>query len=586
MKSLVFDIETDGLISTKIWCLSALDTETKEQVSFGPDKIKEGVEYLKTADKLIGHNIMGFDIPTITKLTGVDLSDKVLVDTLVLSRLFNPVREGNHGLERWGYALGSPKIEFTEYSKFSSDMLKYCEQDVYLNYLVYKALRQESRGFSRLSIDLEHAVYDIINRQRKHGFLFDEQKASILLATMSQRAAELLTEVHKVFKSKKDIRTIYPRFNPDNVMLKMGVDNFGANTRLTPAEYKKLSVDKEPFVERFYIKEFNPGSRLQIGDYLQKFGWKPKEFTPTGQPKIDEKILAKVKGIPQASLISEFLTLQKRIAQIDSWFKELDTDTGRVHGFVNPNGTITGRMTHRKPNMAQVPSLGSVYGSECRACWTVPKGYKLVGIDASGLELRMLAHYMKDEAYTNEIINGDIHTANQKLAGLESRNQAKTFIYALLYGAGDEKLGSVVGGDKRAGKHLRKSFFDNLPAFAVLKDKVNRASRSKSLTSLDGRKLFVRSEHSALNTLLQGAGAVLMKQALVIFDNALKEKPHIKYSFVANVHDEWQLEVLEQYADEVGKIGVESIKQAGVQLNLNCALDGEYKIGDNWSETH
>jgi DNA polymerase I-like protein with 3'-5' exonuclease and polymerase domains len=215
--------------------------------------------------------------------------------------------------------------------------------------------------------------------------------------------------------------------------------------------------------------------------------------------------------------------------------------------------------------------------------WTVPKGYKLVGIDASGLELRMLAHYMEDKEYTNEIVNGDVHTANQHLAGLESRNQAKTFIYALLYGAGDEKLGSVAGGGREAGSRLRQSFFDNLPSFTNLKNKVARASARGHLKGLDGRKLFVRSEHSALNTLLQGAGAIVMKQALVFFNRKLQG---MDAKFVCNIHDEWQLEVIEDSADTVGILGVESIVEAGKYLNLKCPLDGEYNVGSNWSETH
>jgi DNA polymerase I-like protein with 3'-5' exonuclease and polymerase domains len=233
--------------------------------------------------------------------------------------------------------------------------------------------------------------------------------------------------------------------------------------------------------------------------------------------------------------------------------------------------------------MAQIPSTNSSYGKECRACWTVPKGYKLVGIDASGLELRMLAHYMNDEDYTNEILNGDIHTTNQKLAGLESRNQAKTFIYALLYGAGDAKLGTVAGGGKSTGRNLRKSFISNLPSFKAVKDRVARAATRGYLKALDGRKLYVRSEHSALNTLLQGAGAIVMKQALVILDKKIK---HLDAHFVANVHDEWQIEVRQDQADEVGRLGVEAIIEAGKVLKLNCPLDGEYKVGDNWSETH
>ena len=342
-------------------------------------------------------------------------------------------------------------------------------------------------------------------------------------------------------------------------------------------------MEKDKKVVRINIEEFNPGSRKQIGIYLQKLGWQPEEFTPTGQPKVDETILGKIEGIPQAELLTNYLMLQKRIAQIKSWLDELDAKDNRVRGYVNPNGTITGRMTHRGPNMAQVPSVSSVYGSECRACWIVPKNYKLVGIDASGLELRMLAHYMNDKEYTNEIINGDIHTANQKLAGLESRDQAKTFIYALIYGAGDEKLGSVAKGSRRTGKKLRESFISNLPSFKNLRNRIEREASKGKIKGLDGRTLIIRNEYSALNTLLQSAGAIVMKEALVCFSNLIS---NLDANVVANVHDEWQVEVYKDHAEEVGDLGVKAIREAGVRLFLNCPLDGEYKVGLNWSETH
>jgi len=215
----------------------------------------------------------------------------------------------------------------------------------------------------------------------------------------------------------------------------------------------------------------------------------------------------------------------------------------------------------------------------------VPEGKKLVGFDASGLELRMLAHYMKDEDYTNEIINGDIHTANQRLAGLESRNQAKTFIYALLYGAGDEKLGSVAGGGREAGKQLRESFLNNLPSFAALKDRVSEAAGRGYLIGLDGRKLGVRSEHSALNTLLQAAGAIVMKKALVILDDYAKLWK-LDYKIIGNIHDEVQSEVAEKDAEKFGWLAVECLKAAGLEFNLRCPLDGEYKVGTTWADTH
>ena len=574
---LVFDIETDDLKATKIWCLVAQDVDSGRIYKYPPEKLQEGYELLSNANTLIGHNIIGFDIPMVEKFGGVDLSKIPVIDTLVLSRLFNPNRGGGHSLENWGYLLNFKKIEFEEYLNYSKEMLDYCVRDVQVNTLVLKKLREESRGFSKQCIALEQDIAKIMKQQELDGFKFDEMKAQLLLAELREKKQAIENEVHNTFKPKwVDDKLVTPYIKKDGNLSKRG---------LTDDEYQRCldTNNFEPFM-RQTLQDFNLGSRKQIGEYLIDFGWKPERFTPTGQPIVDEKTLSQITHIHEAKLIADFLLLQKRIAQVDSWVEAVQED-GRVHGFVIPNGAITGRMTHRNPNMAQVPAVYSPYGKECRACWTVEEGNVLLGVDASGLEIRMLAHYMNDEEYTNEIINGDIHTSNQKLAQLESRDKAKTFIYALMYGAGDEKLGSVVGGTTADGKRARQYFFDNKPSFKSLRDRVQRASAKGYLKGLDGRKLYIRNAHSALNTLLQGAGAIIMKQGLVMLDNVLKLNA-VEYKFVANIHDEWQIEVPKDKADFIGEFAVKSIVKAGEHFKLRCPLDGEYKIGDNWSETH
>ena len=584
MTSYVFDIETNGLNPTKIWCASLLDVDTKEQFNYGPDALDKALDSLQNADKLIGHNILGFDIPVIKNLTGIDLFDKTIVDTLVLSRLFNPVREGNHGLERWGYHLGCPKIDFHEYDTYSTEMLKYCEQDVYLNYRVYMALKKESAGFTKQSVELEHNVALLLNKQRQHGFLLDQEKCGSLLEELSTLSLNIEEDIVKAMGKPATAYELRPKYTQAGKLSKLGaIVNSKKSQKLTDEQFDYFTANKDSYLIVKTEDDFNINSRKQIGERLIKLGWVPEKFTPTGQPIIDEGTIKKIKDIPEALLIANYFMLQKRIAQLLSWFKELNEDTGRVHGFVNHNGTITGRMTHRSPNMAQIPSSSSEYGAECRACWTVPEGYKLVGIDASGLELRMLAHYMNDKDYTNEVINGDIHTTNQKLAGLESRSQAKTFIYAFLYGAGDAKIGQVAKGTKKDGARLKKSFLNNLPPLKHLRDSVKREAAKGYVKGLDGRKVFVRSEHAALNTKLQSAGAIVMKQAQVILADKIKD---LDAAFVANVHDEWQIEVRADQAETVGKLGVEAIVEAGLHFNMDCPLDGEYNIGDNWYETH
>ena len=545
----VLDIETNSQ-HNKIWMVVTRNIETDEVKVW---KEVSGLQkYLDSCDLIIMHNGICFDQPVLKEQWKITMMQSQVYDTLVASRLLSPSLEGGHSLDAWGKRLGFLKGEFSDWdSGWSQEMEDYCIQDTLVTKKLYEYLLTEfkQQKFSQRSIDLEHKVQAIIAVQERNGFKLDEMAGITLLTTLQNRLAAIEVELQSIFPTK-------------------------VTERISEKTGKKLKDN---------IEVFNPGSRKQIGERLIEKGWKPEKFTEKGQPIVDETVLEKV-NIPEAQAIAEYLLLQKRIAQIDSWLKACKD--GRVYGKVITNGAVTGRMTHHSPNMAQVPNSGSPYGEECRSLWTVEKGYKLVGIDASGLELRMLAHYMKDDAYTNEVVSGDIHTANQKAAGLETRSQAKTFIYAFLYGAGDAKIGKVVGAGAKEGQELKSRFLQNTPSLKTLRESVGKIAKDKgTLPGLDGRRLQVRSDHAALNTLLQGAGAIVMKQALVLLDEKLMTLG-VDYKFVANVHDEWQIEVEEAYADMVGKLGVSAIEQAGNVLEMRCPLTGEYRVGNNWKETH
>ncbi len=547
------DIETT-LDHSKIWCVVTKDLDTQEVRIW--KEAKDLSEYIKAASLIVAHNGIAFDFYLLNKLWKCQITLKRVRDTLVLSRLLNPSLEGGHSLANLGKLLGIEKSEFTDFdlqTQSLDEMVQYCKQDVEVLHRIYNYLEAELKRqeFSTQSQELEHEVQAIIAVQERNGFKFDEQSAMQLLAELKAKLDAITVEMQGIFP---------PRITT------------GRTHKTTGKPLKDI------------IEPFNPGSRQQIAERLIEKGWKPEKFTEKGSVIVDETTLEGL-DFPEAKAIAEYLMLQKRIAQIESWIEHIQAD-GRVHGKVITNGAVTGRMTHHSPNMAQVPNTGAIYGAECRNLWTVEKGCKLVGIDASGLELRMLAHYMNDNEYTNEVVSGDIHTANQTAAGLETRNQAKTFIYAFLYGAGAAKIGKIVGGSAKEGQKLITNFLRNTPKLERLREKVAKAYAARGvLLGLDGRKLLVRSEHSALNTLLQGAGAIVMKKALVLLHRDLTNRK-IPFKFVANVHDEWQVEVPEQYADEVGQSGVRAIQNAGLEFKMNCPLTGEYKIGATWKETH
>ena len=576
MKQIVFDIEANGLNPDTVWCIIAYEREAKEYIEWSGDTLPNFKDWVKEQDELevIGHNIIGYDIPVLERLLKVDFSKCKVTDTLVMSRLAEPSRLGGHSLENWGQLLHLPKGEHSDWLNFSQDMLEYCKQDVRVNELVYQRLLRDLNSFGTESVMLEGQVQRIISKQIENGWLLNQRAAFNLLGELKEKKFDLEDKVHEKFKPLPTfIKEITPKVKKDGTYSVVGLKFLGDQWEIAVAPFSRLDYP-----------EFNLGSRQQIGRYLKYFGWQPETFTDKGQPIVDEGVLSKVKGIPEAELIGEYLMIQKRIAQVQSWLDAVKDD-GRVHGYVNANGAVTGRMTHSSPNMGQVPAGYSPYGKECRAVWVVPEGYKLVGMDASGLELRMLAHYMNDKDYTNEILTGDIHTANQLAAGLDTRSQAKTFIYAFLYGAGDAKIGSIVGGTARDGRRLKAKFLKNTPALGALRERVVVAAGRGFVFGLDRRKVSIRSEHAALNSLLQSAGAIIMKKALCILDEyATLHK--INYKIIGNIHDEIQTEVATKDAERFGRLATASIEAAGLHYELNCPLAGEYQIGDNWSETH
>jgi DNA polymerase-1 len=542
------DIETDGLDATVIWCAVCRYNNVNTVICNERD-FKDYMASVPEASWVF-HNGIGFDIPVLSRLWNVSFDKGSVVDTLVLSRLSDPSRSGGHSLRNWGNILGFAKGDHSDWSQLTPEMIDYCMRDTEVTQAVHEALQKELEGFSEESIKLEHEVQWVIQQQERNGWLLDQRLAFSLCGTFKEKMNDIETKLQEVF----------PPVVEERWSEKTG---------------KRLK-DK--------VTVFNPGSRQQVAERLEAKGAVWKELTPSGRPQVDERTLADNQHIPEAVLVLEYLLLQKRYAQVSSWLEHVQDD-GRVHGRVTSNGAVTGRMTHQTPNMAQVPAGYSQYGNECRQCWTVPTGKKLVGFDASGLELRMLAHYMDDEEFTNVLLTEDVHTRNQMAAGLDTRPQAKTFIYAFLYGAGDAKIGSIVGGSASHGRKLKQRFLSNTPALESLRERVGGASQRGHLVGLDGRKLWVRSEHSALNTLLQAAGAIVMKKALVLLDDYAKQW-NIDYKFVGNIHDEVQTEVAEAQAEKFGYLAVECLKAAGLYYKLRCPLDGEYQIGTTWAETH
>jgi DNA polymerase I-like protein with 3'-5' exonuclease and polymerase domains len=582
-----FDLEADNLYwdVTKVHCIATLNDAD------GPKlwtDIPAALEYLDKQDIITAHNGINYDVPVLDKLYGWKPKAKV-EDTLVMSRVIFPhlydydfkmkridaKSYGSHSLDAWGLRVGEHKQKFEgPWDLYTEEMGEYCVQDVVTLKAVHKYL--ESQNLAESSYELEHKVATICNMMHLHGFKFDRDKANDLYATLSANRNKI----------QQDLTTLFPERVEKRVSERTG----------------KPLKDK--------VIQFNPGSRDHITYWLKKkYNWEPKSFTPSGKPEVNEEILLELPW-PEAQALAEYFQLQKVIGMLaegDAAWLKLERE-GWLHGTINTNGAVTGRATHRNPNMAQVPSGRTKYGKGIRSMFTVRPGYKLVGVDMSGLELRCLSHYLalydKGE-YAHEVIQGDIHWTNAQAAGFipkgtikdesieehkQARKKAKLFIYAFIYGAGDAKIGLTLNTNQKGGKEVKEKFLTATPAIAKLRADVKKAVDTRGyLVGLDGRKLHVRSAHAAVNTLLQSAGAVTCKQWLVYaYERAIERgwEWDKDFALCAWVHDELQWEVREEIAEDFAKMVVECNALAGEQFKFRCPLDGDSKIGNNWMETH
>lgn len=554
---------------------------------------------------------------------------------------------------------GEEYTDGLEWKHFNEPMMAYNVQDV----VVTKALLEKLLGdqvyfppeidFTEVScgtfwsetieaIELEHKAAWLLAKQERNGFPFDTKAIEALYIELAARRQELLQELTETFgtwyKPKggteaflhpikgtplhKYPRVKYPKAGgifkkPKNKRQREGLEPCELDTR----DY----VEGCPYTPVEYVV-FNPSSRDHIQEKLQEAGWVPTEFTDKGAPKVDDEVLEHVRvDDPQKQaaidLIKEYLMIQKRIGQAaegdKAWLRYVAED-GKIHGSVNPNGAVTGRATHSFPNLGQVPGVRSPYGEPCRAAFGAEhhldgltgQPWVQAGIDASGLELRCLAHFMSKfdgGAYADIILNGDIHTVNQQAAELPTRDNAKTFIYGFLYGAGDEKTGQIVGAGKERGKQLKKKFLENTPAIAQLREAIQQSLVAESkwvageqqvkwkrrwIKGLDGRRVHVRSPHAALNTLLQSAGALICKLWIVkteelLLEAGLKHGWDGDFAYMAWVHDEIQVACrTPEIAQQVIDIAQQAMRWVGEHWDFKCRLDTEGKMGPNWAVCH
>lgn len=612
---ILFDIESDNYLEhmTVIHCIVTENVDTGEVRKFRPNEIKKGLKHLQDATVLIGHNIIDFDIRAIKKIYPKWTTDAYLYDTLIAAKIaypdikqrdfrklrgvMNKPREertelerllmstvGKHSLEAYGLRLGLHKGTFGKeegFETFSEAMLDYCVQDVQVNTKLYHRLIAEN--ISQDALDTEFESQKICLEQTKQGFNFNIKKAHIYHTDLLERQKELF----------------------DIIAVDLGGDfliNLGIKVPKRDLKYKditKASRTKGAAYSKIMFKAFNPNSRNDISSRLiERLNWKPKLFGKDGKPTLGEEVLNELE-YPIASDIMEYFMIDKRLGMLangpTSWLRMYNEDTESIHGKVNTLGCVTSRCSHMRPNLGQVPAVNIAWGRRCRELFETPPNMKLFGTDASGLELRVLAHYLDrydGGVYGDVVLNGDIHTQNQKAAGLPTRDMAKTFMYAKLYGSGVKGLAETCMMTEKAMKVIINNFNKNTPMLTNLTNDVKGVIRTRGFVkALDGRKIYCNSEHASLNYLCQSAGAIICKNWMNRVHSVLKERDVNYTDYVKQlgfIHDELQIAYDENKIthEELDRISKDAMTWTQEKLNIKIKLDSDSKSGNNWSDTH
>ena len=592
----VIDIETDGLDASVIWVMCWKNIKTGET---GEARNIEDIRkfFTDTAGSIyVGHNICKYDAPVLGHLAGVKLGVGSLIDTLVLSTLYSPSLSGGHSLEAWGQTLGREKIEFDDWSHLSEEMVTYCHKDVEITCELFQKLIRVLKkiGFSEQSIWLQHRLTVIIDRQQRNGFYFDGPRAIDLYRQLRSREEELQNEIRSVFPPTRTFIAERPMYTKD-----------GRPTAIYLKDQGRYLLERCEVGGRysaFEDVEFNIGSPKQRIDKLMELGWEPLEFTEKGSPKPFDKgklspsleRFLEEHPRPEVSLIAKWMSINGRANMINTWLENWDENDGCIHGSLFVANTL--RFRHQKPNTANIPAvrvskdtglpvLGEegYYTYEARDLWTARPSRVLVGTDAAGLELRMLADRINNPRFTEQVIEGDPHQANADMVGI-TRPQAKTILYASMYGASGKKIATTLGISVREGTEMLETFLSKLGIDSLIKE-CKKEQANGRIELIDGSKIICPSPHAALNYKLQGNGARVMGLALVLLDRHVK-KEKLDTLFVGNIHDEIQCDVLPEHADRYAELSIASIREAGELLNCNVPLDGTAKKGLTWSQTH
>lgn len=586
----VIDIETDGLWPTLVWVMCVQNVATGAEFKYvGHEAIKRFFKKFPEDHWLVAHNGLSYDVYHLNRLLGLGIDFGRVVDTLVLSYLYHPHLPGGHSLESYGERFKYPKGDYNDWSKYTPEMLAYCQQDVRLTRRVFVNLveRLQRIGFSELSCWIEHRIRLVIDKQERTGFYFDLPKAQKFqrrLRALEQRLGAYITE------------TVFP---PRLVAIasykyKTKADGQPFQTYLNhEAKYPKITFNGDGTYTVWDWQSFNIGSPKQRAERLLELGWKPKTFTPTGQPKVDEESLldfAKASKIPEVGAISRWLVVNARGNMVTTWINAVNKDTQAIHGTVFSCGAITRRMRHNSPNTANIPGNEARLGRVCRSLWRARPGRVLVGYDAAALEMRMFGHYLNNKEAADLYINGDPHTANTDAllaacGDVFTRRTVKTDFYAFLYGASNKKLASQYGKSAQFGKKMRETLLVNTPGLADLVEKIQAEAETGFVETVDGGYVRVLAEHAALNSKLQSAGGIAMKLCSVLLDEKITELG-LDVLKVGDIHDEGQLDCAPEHAELAGRLAVQCLIAAGEMLGLTVPLDGEFKIGNNWAETH